>query len=299
MQNSILYLAHSDLGYINECRFSLLKYLSVYNLNPPADTGIVIYTDRPQLFEIFLPFFQQFHIQEITQAQIKEWQGSINYIHRAKPQVIKSFFKDFGGNLLFLDTDTYITQPIDGLWADIAGGTVFMHQSEGVIDSSKNVEFKKWDRFLKNTPIRFGSQTFQYSADFQVWNSGLLGINQLLAPVMDDVVQMIDAVHAKFPKHITEQVACSYIFQQHANIQPAAEYLVHYWNLKEFRKFLNIFFRNNEEESIPNLVKAAHGIDAAAIQAQKEAYEALPLYKKWIAQLTGKSWSIDNYTKKL
>jgi hypothetical protein len=174
-----------------------------------------------------------------------------------------------------------------------------MQQSEGVIDSRKNSEFKKWDAFLKNNNIQYNNQTFQYNPDFEVWNSGLIGVNQRLAPVFDDVLQLIDAIHAQFPKHITEQVSCSYILQQHANLQPAASYMVHYWNLKEFRKFLNVFFKKNEEESIPNLVKAAHPIDAAAIQQQKEDYEALPVYKKWMAKATGKAWNIDTHIKKL
>ena len=299
MQNSILYLAHSDLGYINECRFSLLKYLSVYNLKPPGQTAIVVYTDQPQLFESFIPFFEQFHIQQITAGQIKEWQGSVHYVHRTKTEVIKNFFQQFGGNLIFFDTDTYITKPIDTLWADIEMGSVYMQRSEGVIDGSRNPVFKKWDKFLKNSNIQYNSQKFEYSPDFEVWNSGMLGVNQRLAPVFDDVLHLIDAIHAQFPKHITEQLSCSYILQQHAALKPADDYMVHYWNLKEFRKLLNEFFKKNEEESIPNSVKLAHAIDAAAIQQQKEVYEALPFHKKWLAMLTGKGWSIDTNIKKL
>lgn len=299
MRNFILYLAHSDLGYINECRFSLLKYLAVYNLKPPAHTAIAIYTDKPQLFEGFIPFFPHFEIKEISPEQIREWQGSVNYVHRAKPMVIKSFFKHFEGAVLFMDTDTYITAPIDALWEHIEKGEVVMHQSEGVIDSTKNIEFKKWDQFLKKNSIQFGGQTFQYSADFQVWNSGVLGVSQKQSPVFDDVVQLIDAIHAQFPKHITEQVACSYLLQQKATIHAANSSVVHYWNLKEFRKYLNVFFKKNEEESIPNLVKAVHGIDAADIQKQKEDYEALPLHKRWMLQLQGRHWHIDKHIKKL
>lgn len=299
MRNHILYLAHSNLGYINECRFSLLKFLSIYNLKPPVHTAMVIYTDKPQLFEMFIPFFPSFTIEQILPEQIKEWQGSINYIHRAKPMVIKSFFKHFEGAVLFMDTDTYITAPIDAIWEKIEGGQVVMHQSEGVIDSSKNAEFKKWDLFLKNNSIQFGGQTFQYNPDFQVWNSGVLGISKNELPVIDDVIQLIDAIHAKFPKHITEQVACSYLLQQKATIYPANSNVVHYWDLKEFRKFLNVFFKKNEEESIPNLVKAVHGIDAAEMQQQKNNFEALPLYKKWMLQLQGRHWHIDKHIKKL
>jgi len=41
--NYITYLAHGNIGYVNECRFSLLKFLQVYNLYPPADLGVIIY----------------------------------------------------------------------------------------------------------------------------------------------------------------------------------------------------------------------------------------------------------------
>jgi hypothetical protein len=58
--NHIAYLAHGDTGYLNECRFSLLKYLHVYNLNPPSDTAVVVYTDKPEYFENFIPFFPAF-----------------------------------------------------------------------------------------------------------------------------------------------------------------------------------------------------------------------------------------------
>ena len=59
MPNAILYQAYGGTDFINECRYSLLKYLQVYNLKPPASTGIYIYTDQEHLFSDFLPFFHK------------------------------------------------------------------------------------------------------------------------------------------------------------------------------------------------------------------------------------------------
>src|SRR6478609_9251038 len=153
MRNYILYLAHSNIGYINECRFSLLKYLAVYNLKPPATTSIVIYTDQPEMFENFIPFFNEFILIDITKEQLKNWYGPINYIHRAKPLMIKDFSAKHTGNLLFFDTDTYITDPIEDVWQDIENSVVYMHNSEGIIDKSVNNEFRKWDDFLRTNTI--------------------------------------------------------------------------------------------------------------------------------------------------
>ena len=295
----ILYLAHSNEGYINECRFSLLKYLSVYNLKPPADTAVVIYTDKPALFENFIPFFKAFYLEEITPQKVKGWEEGTGYVHRAKPKMIQDFFTKYKGNLIFFDTDTYITEPIEPLWQGIERGDIFMHQSEGTIDHTQNPDFKKWDVFLQKASISFGHNKFVYSKDFQIWNSGVLGLNAALAPVMNDVLLLIDSIYKQFPKHIAEQVACSYCLQDKGTIKSAKESVAHYWNLKEFRYLLQHFFKINEEESIPNLVKAVHPIDAKKIQEEKEAFEELPLLKKWLATFAGKSWNIKKYLSRI
>jgi hypothetical protein len=295
----ILYLAHSNEGYINECRFSLLKYLLVYNLKPPPETAIVIYTDKPALFEYFIPFFKAFYLEEITPAIVKGWEEGTGYVHRAKPKMIQDFFTKYKGNLIFFDTDTYITEPIEPLWKGIENGDIFMHQSEGTIDHTQNPDFKKWDNFLQKATIEFGGKKFIYTKDFQIWNSGVLGLHAALAPVMDDVLLLIDSIYKQFPKHIAEQVACSYCLKDKGTIKGTKESVAHYWNLKEFRTLLHYFFKTNEEESIPNLVKAVHAIDAKKIESEKEAYEALPLLNKWMAALTGKAWSIKQYLSKI
>ena len=57
MQQALLFQAYGDMGNINECRFSLLKYFAVYNNKPPLETAIFIYTDQPNYFLPYTEFF--------------------------------------------------------------------------------------------------------------------------------------------------------------------------------------------------------------------------------------------------
>ena len=81
-------------------------------------------------------------------------------------------------------------------------------------------------------------------------------------------------------------------------IKNTLSFFGHYKNLPEFKILLQSFFRKNEEESIPNLIKAAHHFDAQQILKEKEEYHNLPLYKKWFRNIKGTNWSIKQYEKK-
>ena len=297
--NYITYLAHGNIGYINECRFSLLKFLQVYNLRPPANLGVIIYTDQPKAFEDFIPFFKDFQLETLNADILNQWIAGTGYVHRAKTKMIQEALSKHPGNLIFFDTDTYITEPIEDLWSDIATGTVYMHMKEGVIDRQANNAFYKWDRFLEKATIHYGSNIFIYKKNFEIWNSGVLGLSAIHIPVLDDVLLLTDSIQRQFPKHIIEQVAVSYCFAQSYSIKAAKQKVAHYWNLKEFRQLLSTFFSKNIEESIPNLVKKGQHIDAMTIQQHKDSFNRLPVMQRWLKNLTGSGWQIRNYEKKL
>ncbi|HYC30617.1 MAG TPA: hypothetical protein VEB42_17395 [Chitinophagaceae bacterium] len=297
--NYITYLAHGNIGYINECRFSLLKFLQVYNLYPPADLGVIIYTDQPQAFENFIPFFKSFHLEPINQSILTTWIEGTNYVHRAKTKMIQDALTKHPGNLIFFDTDTYVTGPIEDMWSDIDQGIVYMHLKEGIIDRKVNKYFYKWDRFLERASIRYGTKSFVYDKNFAIWNSGVMGLSVNHLPVLDDVLLLIDSIHQQFPKHITEQVAVSYCFGEAYTIKASECKVAHYWNLKEFRHLLTTFFARNLEESIPNLVKKAHHIDALSMMQQKHAFKQLPSLQRLFKSITGSAWNISRYEKKL
>src|SRR5215218_7933039 len=117
--NAILYQAYGGVDFINECRYSLLKYLHVYNLKPPATTGIFVYTDQPHLFSDFFPFFHRLEFIPLKNETIKQWRGPHDFVHRFKIEMILDFLNRFDGNLLYCDTDTYAATPLEDLFKDI------------------------------------------------------------------------------------------------------------------------------------------------------------------------------------
>ena len=97
MQNYLVYLAYGN-HYVNECRYALLKYLSLYNLQPPSSTTVNVYTDKPATFDSFLPHFSNFKLTTVDNDRLSEWKGTQNNPYRAKANVIKDFLKSCDGN---------------------------------------------------------------------------------------------------------------------------------------------------------------------------------------------------------
>lgn len=99
MRKSILYIA-SSLDEVYECAYSILKYLEVYNLKPPAEHSLIIYTNYPELLEAYGSFFNQFELRPIEKGKSKE-------------SIISELKKETGENFLYLDSNTYPVTKID------------------------------------------------------------------------------------------------------------------------------------------------------------------------------------------
>lgn len=299
MQNAILFQAYGGTDFVNECRYALLKYLQVYNLHPPADTGVFVYTDAPHLFSDFETFFPRLSYFPLAAETLKQWEGPQQFVHRVKIKMIQDFLQRFEGSLLYCDTDTYAKAPLENLFGEIEKGSLYLHTYEGQIDKTRFPSFEKWEKFLSATAIQYNGKELQFSKALQMFNAGVVGLNSSNKEILADVLALTDAVYEKFPKHIAEQFAFSYCFQQKGPIQKADAFIEHYWNLKEFRKLLTHFFAKNLEESIPVLVKKVHHLDAMKIMNEKKAHQQLPVLQRWWKDLSGTGWRIGNYQKKL
>lgn len=297
MPNAILYLAYGGAAFIDECRFSLLKYLQVYNFNPPHNTGIFIYTDRPDAFSDFEPYFHQLECRSITPEKITAWRGQIDFVHRVKIETMADFLESFEGSFLYCDTDTYITAPLDEIFVEINKGNYFMHEFEGLIDKTKS--FRKWEKFLSTASLDFNGKKFQFRKGLQMFNAGVVGLHSSDREVLNDVLALTDAVYHQFPKHVAEQFAFSYCLQRRGLIKEAAPIVAHYWNLKEFRQLLSVFFSKNMEESITQLVKKISHIDALSMMREKMNFMSLPIWKRVLKNISGSGWSMKMYEKKI
>jgi hypothetical protein len=99
MRKSILYIAFS-LDEVYECAYSILKYLEVYNLKPPANHSVTIFTNYPEMLEAFGSFFNQFELRPILGKTTKEL-------------IIDRFKKEASGEVLYLDSNTYPVKHVD------------------------------------------------------------------------------------------------------------------------------------------------------------------------------------------
>jgi hypothetical protein len=110
MPNYIVYHV-SSVEEIHECAYSLLKCLDLYNLKPPADLAIGIYTDQPALLEAYGSFFNSFEL--------------LKGVNEPKYTLIRKFCSRHSGNVLYLDSNVYPVRPLEGLFADLSRGNVY------------------------------------------------------------------------------------------------------------------------------------------------------------------------------
>ncbi len=226
MQNYLLYHATGSLNQLNECRYALIKYLSVYNLKPPSATSVAIYTDRPAFFEAFAPYFDEFKMELPTGL--------------SKSETINNALNEFEGNLLFCDTNTYPVMPLEILFTDLENGKLYLYNEVVKNDASTNM---------------------------------IIGLNSINKKHLQELIvstQHTIQIDAQLPE-----------------VKNAQSFFRHYRDLPEFKKLLQSFFTKNEEENIPNLIKATHYFDAQQILNEKKEYHDLPFFKKWVRIIKG------------
>lgn len=93
MPKTILYIAVS-LDEIYECAYSILKYLEVYNLKPPVDHSLIVYSNYPDLLEAYGSFFHRFELRPLP-------------ANADKQSIINQFKTEAGEDVLCFDTNTY------------------------------------------------------------------------------------------------------------------------------------------------------------------------------------------------
>jgi len=299
MANVLVLQAIQGIDNINKCRYAILKYLDVYNLNPPSDVAIFLYTDQPAYFESFIPYFNQFGIKELSLSQAKEWAGEAGYSGRIKMHTLAEVNSHFHGNVLYLDNNCYLTEPVEDIFSEIEAGNFYMHSCLGDLTNSKNAQAQKLNKLLSGNSFQSNGNPLQ-TTDLKLFNPSVIGINSSSKEVIEDVIELSDLIYNKYPNPITESFAYSYSFQaNNRQVKSCEKSVFYYHDEKPFLRLLRSFFEKNAEESVPNLVKALNKIDIKSIWKKKSEFDSMPFYQKWINTLVGKGWNIKSYEKKI
>jgi hypothetical protein len=278
MQNYLIYRANT-LDEIYECSYSLLKYLTVYNLKPPADHKVVIYTNQPALLENYSPFFNNYELKDVQD------------LNTSRLGLIRNFFKEQEGNALYLDTNTYCIAPLEPIFSDIAKGTAY------VLTWNPTAAPKTAEKSLRF--IQIGDNTFPFiPEELHKWNDSVIGINSSSKNFLSNIISQSQQQTVQLPMATVEKWIFHHKLQE-VNVRTAERAIAQYDDLKEFRNLLRKFFTKYQEESVPNQLKLIHHIDAALIQQQKKAFDQLPVLQKFLKRISGKHWQISQYEKNL
>ncbi|MDQ3073198.1 MAG: hypothetical protein M3Q97_08065 [Bacteroidota bacterium] len=279
--NYVLYQAYGKEEIAHEALFSIL---SVMRLEDPDISGfkIIIYTDLKALFQQYLLHYSFIEYREINQSEIREWRGKIDFVHRVKVKILQDFFSMHpDANLIYLDSDTYMLQPLSPLFREVSKGQLLMHICEGRIESQHNPIFRKIFSFIKRNKFDIESISgLKIPLSTEMWNAGVIGMNSTAVHILDSVLQLTDALYSKYPKHVMEQLAFSYFFQQKMPIKATGEVVFHYWYFKTFREHISTFLRKNEGKSAKELA-----LLSASIAPDKMPIHKAEKKRKWWQKL--------------
>ena len=118
MPNTIIYQA-STTDAVHGCAYSLLKYLSVYNMKPPADHVLKIYTNNPASLEMYGSLFSSFELKEPSFNQIN-------------PSVLPKLVNAEGGNVLYMASNAYPTTILEPMFQAMSRGDVFIQKNQSL-----------------------------------------------------------------------------------------------------------------------------------------------------------------------
>lgn len=264
---------------INECSYSLLKYLAAYNLKPPVHQSVVIYTHQPALLESYASYFHDFQFKEPDKTQT------------TRLTTLAHFFKHYSGNVLYLDTNTYPVCQLESLFAEIAKGIPHVLCWNPLLPQKPTT-----DKDLKTIQVQGAPVTF-HPVELNKWNDSVIGIGGDPA-WLDEVLVRATEASSQLPPALAEKWAFHYSLSNQA-IKTADHAIAQYDGLREFRSLLRKFFIKYQEESVPNQLKLIQNFDAAMIQEKKRDFQKLPFYRKLLQRLTGKHWSMRRYERKV
>jgi hypothetical protein len=217
-----VYLAHGGWEFRKEAVLSISSLVE----KRPFPGEILVYTDRPEEFEN-LPVEPVL----LTKSMIKSWQGPYRFMHRMKIELLRELFREGGGHLVFVDSDTVWTDGPAEICEFLRDGYVVMQTCEHKISRGFFPEYLA----IVNDSGLLEKSGLPVTTQRPLWmfNSGVVGLPSTMPPeLLEDALRMCDLLSRSVPSRITwvEQTAFSYIIQSRGmQIRTCAPEVFHYW----------------------------------------------------------------------
>ncbi len=273
----LLYQAYGSLHFLHEAIYSVLSLYRIEK-NPTSLFQILIYTDNISYLKTLLPTEIQY--RELDRETIQQWKGSPPFIHRVKIKMIEEVIMKYEGEVIYLDTDTvFRSSPIRLLEKKAQG--LLMHKLEGKLTTELDPLSQKLRRFFKKHPY-FLNQKVTIPYDLTLFNAGVLGFNTTqIRETISLILALSDELYATYPKHVMEQIAFTYFFSLDRSPETADDEIYHYWFFKDFRTHLKIFFEENKDKPLEEILPSLSNIDPEKLYTSMQK-------QSWFAKLIAK-----------
>lgn len=236
--NKILYFAFGEY-YVKQAVFSLISLLIV-NRQRQREFEIVLFTDLPDQFE-WLKTRLPLDVRILTHKEITELSGPHAFILRTKIAVIERIQSEFQGNILFIDTDTIMCQPLDGIFGRLKIGVYFLHQREWSLRDGRKLHPDFCPQDLEFC-LESGGK-ININDETNMWNSGVVGIPETGRKLIHDALELCDKYYTIFPSWHVEQFCLSIILNSTGRLRGCGRQVYHYWHNKPlFEKATKGFF---------------------------------------------------------
>ncbi|WP_126546969.1 hypothetical protein [Hymenobacter amundsenii] len=272
------------MDFKNEAIFSILSYLEICD-NADKLT-IIVYTDSALYFESVLGQQGNIIYEEIDSAQWQAWRGDIDFVHRAKIEVIKHALEKNGGNILYLDSDTFFLKDPKPIYNAIESGIHFLHVREGLIANGSPLHIAIYD-FLMAHPAEEWSAISIHTA---MYNAGAIGLSRKDLKLLIQTISLTDKLYRAYPSHVMEQLAFSIVLNQNGPAGEVAPFVLHYWHMKEVRSELDKFFGENAGKPLPILLARLREFPIVEASSQKDIWEKRHRWQRALMRLMGIGW---------
>ena len=270
--------AYGSARILQEARFAVLTFLH-FALRRQDQWKVIVYTDQPATFA---GLGAHVITEPMGASRLRAWRGRIDFVHRVKLELLLDCLQRHPGTLLYIDSDTWFEDDPWLLYERINTTSAVMHECEGRLDEEKNGVLRKMHRFVRANALSLPEgEIVRMPGSTEMWNAGVIGLEpSIAAPLLRRALALTDAMHAKYRKHVTEQLAVSWVLQNELHLQAADDVVHHYWRTcADVEAILKRFFVEHEGRALPELAGAAWKLKPRVAPAPKRRWwEKLSLH---------------------
>lgn len=221
-----IFLAFGDnVNYHNQLTYCLISALA--NHPVAREYSVCIVTDRPEYYQ-WLP--KEYDVVPVDETTLKQWRGPFDFFWRIKIEAYLRAVEDFNGHCIYLDTDTIVNKPLEGLYSQLDNGNNLMHVREFSFAQPVGRTGIKMKKHGLNK--QYGS--FDLTTESEMWNAGVIAISALNEP-RTTLLAALDACDAMSKDEMTPKLIEQFAFSialKKGSLVEAQEWVRHYWGNK-------------------------------------------------------------------